>query len=171
MTGVLVPLAAGALFGFAVGVGVGRSRRGRLAFVADFLGEEVEAVHRADFDEDVAAYRAARISGEYTVLPPVEVEAFMADSQRCPTCKGTEVVPVTGNGSDGFDRCPDCVPSAEVVHRCPYPGTGVTPCCGRTPFELPLTDRLTLSHEDTTCPAWAEGDVSEVRSLPKGRWH
>ncbi|MFF7946981.1 hypothetical protein [Streptomyces griseorubiginosus] len=39
----------------------------------------------------------------------------------------------------------------EVVHGCPPDGSGLTPCCGRTPFELPLGDRIS-SEAPTTCP-------------------
>lgn len=42
-------------------------------------------------------------------------------------------------------------PEAEVVHGCPPDGSGLTPCCGRTPFELPLTDRIS-SEAPVTCP-------------------
>jgi hypothetical protein len=41
--------------------------------------------------------------------------------------------------------------SAEVVHRCPPEGTSVMPCCGRTPFEVATTDRLTVHAEHVTC--------------------
>lgn len=37
------------------------------------------------------------------------------------------------------------------VHACPPEGvSGVMPCCGKTPFEVPRTDRLT-STEEVTC--------------------
>jgi hypothetical protein len=39
----------------------------------------------------------------------------------------------------------------EVVHGCPPDGSGLTPCCGRTPFELPLGDRIS-SEAPVTCP-------------------
>jgi hypothetical protein len=42
-------------------------------------------------------------------------------------------------------------PEAEVVHGCPPDGSGLTPCCGRTPFELPLGDRIS-SEAPVTCP-------------------
>lgn len=42
----------------------------------------------------------------------------------------------------------------EVVHGCPPDGSGLTPCCGRTPFELPLTDRIS-SEAPVTCPGAA----------------
>ena len=29
-------------------------------------------------------------------------------TQECPVCGGTGSVPVTGNGYDGFDQCPEC---------------------------------------------------------------
>ncbi|MEU4256297.1 hypothetical protein AB0B42_00545 [Streptomyces fradiae] len=37
----------------------------------------------------------------------------------------------------------------ETFHACPPDGSGLTPCCGRTPFELPLGDRI--SSETVTC--------------------
>lgn len=37
----------------------------------------------------------------------------------------------------------------EKIHACPPDGSGLTPCCGRTPFELPLSDRI--SSETATC--------------------
>lgn len=39
---------------------------------------------------------------------------------------------------------------AEVVHGCPPDGSGLTPCCGCTPFELPLGDRIS-SEAPITC--------------------
>ncbi|MGW2720814.1 hypothetical protein [Streptomyces sp. NPDC001492] len=38
----------------------------------------------------------------------------------------------------------------ETVHRCPPDGSGLTPCCGRTPFELPISDRIS-SEAPVTC--------------------
>lgn len=38
----------------------------------------------------------------------------------------------------------------ETVHGCPPDGSGLTPCCGRTPFELPRTDRIS-SEAPVTC--------------------
>lgn len=40
-----------------------------------------------------------------------------------------------------------------IVHIAPAPGSGLTPCCGKTPFELPRTDRMASEHADVTCPA------------------
>lgn len=40
----------------------------------------------------------------------------------------------------------------EIVHQCPPVGHGFTPCCGKTPFELPRDDRMTLDPADVTCP-------------------
>ncbi|MGN6609977.1 MAG: hypothetical protein ACTHMS_23575 [Jatrophihabitans sp.] len=39
----------------------------------------------------------------------------------------------------------------EIVHRAPLGGDVVTPCCHRTPFELPLDDRMTVTDADVTC--------------------
>lgn len=39
----------------------------------------------------------------------------------------------------------------EITHLCPPSGEWVTPCCGKTPFELPRTDHLTLMPEMVNC--------------------
>ena len=43
--------------------------------------------------------------------------------------------------------------SSETVHHCPAAdhGGGLTPCCGKTPFELPRTDRMTTGPSRVTC--------------------
>lgn len=46
----------------------------------------------------------------------------------------------------------DIGPEPEKVHSCPPPGSGLMPCCGRSPFEMPRTDRLARHGEPTTCP-------------------
>lgn len=38
-----------------------------------------------------------------------------------------------------------------VVHACPLDGSGLTPCCQRTPFELPRDDRMTSESGNVTC--------------------
>jgi hypothetical protein len=45
---------------------------------------------------------------------------------------------------------PAAVPGG-VVHHCPHDGMLVTPCCGRTPFDLPRTDRVTVDPSLVTC--------------------
>ena len=42
--------------------------------------------------------------------------------------------------------------AASIVHACPPDGSGVTPCCGRTPLELPAHHQLTVNHTAVTCP-------------------
>lgn len=39
----------------------------------------------------------------------------------------------------------------EITHRCPPIGSGVMPCCGRTPFEVPRTDRMTEQDALVNC--------------------
>lgn len=41
----------------------------------------------------------------------------------------------------------------EVIHGFPPTGSGLTPCCELTPFELPPTDRMTADPALVTCPA------------------
>ncbi len=40
---------------------------------------------------------------------------------------------------------------SSVIHRCPWKGSGLMPCCGRTPFEVPRTDRMTVVYRLVTC--------------------
>lgn len=42
-------------------------------------------------------------------------------------------------------------PVLEVLHACPPGDSGIMPCCGRTPFEIPRTDRLTTDKGAVTC--------------------
>lgn len=49
-----------------------------------------------------------------------------------------------------------------TTHACPLRGHGVTPCCGRTPFELPRTDRLTQISWAINCGMPRTGEVPGV---------
>lgn len=42
-------------------------------------------------------------------------------------------------------------PTPATVHASPRKGSGLTPCCGRTPFELPRTDRISIDPFTVTC--------------------
>jgi len=50
--------------------------------------------------------------------------------------------------------CPKCCDGFDprIVHRCPPVGEAVTPCCGRTPFELPGFERMATDPQLVTCP-------------------
>jgi hypothetical protein len=39
----------------------------------------------------------------------------------------------------------------ETTHRCPPDGSCAAPCCGKTPFDLPRTDRITSDPARVTC--------------------
>ena len=39
----------------------------------------------------------------------------------------------------------------QLTHRCPPGREAVMPCCGRTPFEVPMTDRMTVDAKLVTC--------------------
>lgn len=43
-----------------------------------------------------------------------------------------------------------CHEVSTVVHQCPPVGSGLMPCCNRTPFEVRL-DRMTLDTKQVTC--------------------
>lgn len=54
-------------------------------------------------------------------------------------------------GVDFTGLKPEIVETPTTVHACPPEGGGLTPCCGRTPFELPSNERLTAHGELVTC--------------------
>jgi hypothetical protein len=43
------------------------------------------------------------------------------------------------------------VTARAVVHGCPFPGSGVMPCCERSPFEVPAWHRMTTDPDAVTC--------------------
>jgi hypothetical protein len=38
-----------------------------------------------------------------------------------------------------------------TTHACPPDGEATMPCCGKTPFEVPRNDRMTLNDERVNC--------------------
>jgi hypothetical protein len=42
---------------------------------------------------------------------------------------------------------------SSVIHICPPKGWFTMPCCGQTPFDTPLTDRMTMDPGLVTCHA------------------
>jgi hypothetical protein len=57
------------------------------------------------------------------------------------------------------DPLPGMGKPEEIVHACPVAGSQVTPCCGKTPFELLHGHRLTLNPRLVTC----KGKVTSVQ--------
>ena len=71
---------------------------------------------------------------------PIDVEAVRGREGPDGTSN-----PLTAMGT------PNQWPGDEVVHMAPPTNAGVMPCCGRPPFELPRTDRLTEDPTLVTC--------------------
>ncbi len=44
-----------------------------------------------------------------------------------------------------------------VAHACPEGDASVTPCCGRSPFDLPSTDQIVTTDDLVTCSPKADG--------------
>lgn len=63
--------------------------------------------------------------------------------------------------STEFERLGVLVIGAEntIVHACPPDGSGVMPCCGRSPIDVPLTERISLDGSAITC-------TGPVKALP-----
>lgn len=52
--------------------------------------------------------------------------------------------------------------TTETVHLCPPGDSGLMPCCNRTPFEVPRTDRMTLDRSLVTCHVLSSSSENEV---------
>ena len=77
-------------------------------------------------------------------MDPVRILGIKAEPEPRQSC---------ACGQDGCEYCDvdeEDEEEPEIVHACPPDGSGLTPCCGRTPFELPLTDRIS-SEVPVTC--------------------
>ena len=63
--------------------------------------------------------------------------------------------PIGPDGRHGSLHTPFCgcddADRQAVVHACPPEGSGIMPCCGRAPFEVPGTDRITAFGPLVTC--------------------
>jgi hypothetical protein len=62
-----------------------------------------------------------------------------------------EYCPGCGQVCDGRHLDKELRPPTEVIHRCPPIGSGIMPCCSRTPFEVPLWHRITEDPALVTC--------------------
>jgi hypothetical protein len=58
---------------------------------------------------------------------------------------------VAAHGSGDLEPTGQPAGRIEVVHRCPVGDSGLTPCCNRTPFDLPRYHRLTEDPALVTC--------------------
>lgn len=68
----------------------------------------------------------------------------------------TNILMVCAFGADQLDEITAAAVD-EIVHACPPDGGGgLMPCCGRTPFEVPRTDRMTVQGELVTCKGVTE---------------
>lgn len=60
-----------------------------------------------------------------------------------------------------------------TTHACPPRGKSLTPCCRRSPFELPRDDRITLETRLVTCgrrfPTNRPGWLGDYQPWPCGR--
>lgn len=52
-----------------------------------------------------------------------------------------------------FERLSKLVIGEEgtVIHACPPDGSGLMPCCGRSPIDVPLTERISIDGTAVTC--------------------
>lgn len=95
--------------------------------------------------------------------PGPETQGEADEWCKCRSCWGWFVEEHPGEDLDELGRdlgwwsglpehrdAPAGVSQPEIVHSCPPDGSGLTPCCGRTPFELPLGDRIS-SEALVTC--------------------
>lgn len=124
-----------------------------VATIAKAAGLDVPArweLHYERVERAEAALR--RLAAEAQQPEPDDTDLTETDIDRL-MAAGVPVQIVTAppdtHGAEAQQQ-PD-IETPEVIHGCPPDGSGLTPCCGRTPFELPLGDRIS-SEAPVTCP-------------------
>lgn len=102
----------------------------QFALMKDYFGKRHPGVEFIVLDEDVTMERD--------------------ESGKCPAC-GTAFIESTKAGDKfrSYMKQCGCVLGA-TVHQCPPEGSGLMPCCGKTPFEL-RADRMTEDPAKVTC--------------------
>lgn len=61
-----------------------------------------------------------------------------------------KIVPDVSEFADRLRRAADVLEN-RATHQCPPEGSGIMPCCGRTPFEVSRSDRMTVHADFVTC--------------------
>lgn len=108
---------------------------------AQMVVEFIDVVRRADA-ELIAARHTHRNSEFYPYYP----ESFQAEEDGLEDAEKLLRSPLPEVQEK--DR--------EIVHAFPPAGSGITPCCGRTPFELPRSERMTQVAKLVTCTGTAK---------------
>jgi hypothetical protein len=123
--------------------------------------EETAAMH--GWDEATVA-KARRYRAAVRAVTETLPTAGAGQADQPPTTQPEPDDPTQCSGEEGF--CPEhgfhrhslkqpATEARETVHACPPDGSGLTPCCGRAPFELPLGDRIS-SEAPVTCTGGAD---------------
>lgn len=110
----------------------------------------------AEFRVDLALMSAGVVQPGDALVLVTSRGLSMAEAARLREDVALELPGVRLVIAEGFDQALVYRPG-EVTHRCPPKGEGTTPCCGRTPFELPETDRLTVDDALVTCTRATDG--------------
>lgn len=128
------------------------------------------ATHRLDRIRDAARLHRQQLLGTSELYAVIEADADpepdagARQADQPPTTQPEPDDPTQCSGEEGF--CPEhgfhrhslkqpATEARETVHACPPDGSGLTPCCGRAPFELPLGDRIS-SEAPVTCTGGAD---------------
>lgn len=148
----------------------------------EHLGQACAYAIRADQDCGEPADRWVLVGGyEWWLCArhhDLVIERGETDIDPCQTCGGTGMVPATGNGSDGFDRCPTCSPVAKPPcfdgGICRYEQRGMAACdqptCALTAYDPAEIAQLEDPTFATGLPNTAEDDASDgPRILPTPR--
>lgn len=104
---------------------------------------------------DVArmARQGAAEGGYLDWLHILREETAEAFAESAPAKLRTELVQVAAVAVAWIEAIDRRAAADETVHAFPPQGSGLTPCCGRTPFELPPTDCMTAIPSLVTCTA------------------
>lgn len=112
---------------------------------ADEFGDgvtEAEHLARVERQRDAALATVERVKALHHSRYGRDADCCTVDNQVWPCSTIRALAQTVGHEP----------PQVSVTHACPPRGAGgLTPCCGRTPFELPRTDRMTSDPALVTC--------------------
>jgi hypothetical protein len=87
---------------------------------------------------------------EWLIAELGRVRAELATARAAAFREAARVLEDTGRDDDAVNLL-DNIADGITTHACPPDNSALTPCCGKTPFELARTDRLTYDLAEITC--------------------
>ena len=101
--------------------------------------------------DDINKGAVAWLSSHYGRGIHIPAGATVAEFVRQVGAAGGIALVVPEDGAGPAPGAPNAPVDGGAIHACPPDGSGIMPCCGRQPTEVPRTDRITVLGPLVTC--------------------